>query len=399
MSLTSTEADPNASGDLSANLSAIELEALITRVFAPGEGEQALAVIVDLPDEALSDNEGWRQRRAMAAGWVEQLSGRRETNRLEVDLFWYRNVRTNNADLPATAWRASQGEVPLNADGLEARPSVAMRDLLRSHAMVLAPTELSATAPLKVLARELGFRAATMPGFSPAMIPALRLDYGEVNRRVQVLKGLLDQARSAELELVVDGTATHRLHLDLRHRTAHASGGLLHEPGTAGNLPSGEAYIVPYEGELTGDPSASQGELPVQHGDEVVIYRIAHNVAVEVLSDGAASRAEARRLGAEPAYGNLAELGLGVLSELGIQPVGEVLLDEKLGLHIAFGRSEHFGGQVGPDRFSSPAAVVHQDYVYIHQMQPRVTAAVLDLVLDDAERVELIRNGRYAIQL
>ena len=42
--------------------------------------------------------------------------------------------------------------------------------------VTLSATELSATAPLKVATRASGFRAATMPGFSPAMVPALRLD-------------------------------------------------------------------------------------------------------------------------------------------------------------------------------------------------------------------------------
>ncbi|NCQ36008.1 hypothetical protein GW813_13240, partial [bacterium] len=42
-----------------------------------------------------------------------------------------------------------------------------------------------------------GFRAATMPGFLPSMVPALRLDYGEINRRVSLLKKLLDTAESA----------------------------------------------------------------------------------------------------------------------------------------------------------------------------------------------------------
>jgi phosphoribosylaminoimidazole-succinocarboxamide synthase len=32
---------------------------------------------------------------------------------------------------------------------------------------------------------------------------------------------------------------------------------------------------------------------------------------------------------------------------------------EKLGLHIAFGRSDHFGGQVGAAKFSKPEEVVH----------------------------------------
>ena len=55
------------------------------------------------------------------------------------------------------------------------------------------------------------------------------------------------------------------------------------------------------------------------------------------------------------------ELGLGVLAAFGVKPIGKVLLDEKLGLHIAFGRSEHFGGRVGPGNFSSPDAVIHID--------------------------------------
>ena len=122
-----------------------------------------------------------------------------------------------------------------------------------------------------------------MPGFSPEMVPALRLDYGEVNRRVDLLKDLLDSATGCDFLFVVDGHAEHQLHLDLRHRSAHASGGLLRTPGSAGNLPSGETYIVPYEGERPDDPSRSAGTLPVQHGEEVVIYEIIENRARRVL--------------------------------------------------------------------------------------------------------------------
>ena len=91
-----------------------------------------------------------------------------------------------------------------------------------------------------------------MPGFSAEMIPALRIDYTEVNRRVDILKDLLDRATGADLVFRHAG-GEDRLHLDLRHRTGHASGGLLPQRGVAGNLPSGEAYIVPYEGERDGD--------------------------------------------------------------------------------------------------------------------------------------------------
>jgi hypothetical protein len=378
-------------------LTASELAALVQRVFAPRPKERTLAILVDLPDQALPDRPGWSLRRELAAGWARELQSAASEHGLEVDLYVYRNVRTNNAELPARMWRHGGGPLPADAEGLsgEGEPT---EEVLSRHAMVLAPTQLSATAPLKMLAKRLGCRAATMPGFSPEMVPALRLDYDEVNRRVMLLKGLLDRAAEARLRFMVDADETHDLLLDLRHRTAHASGGRLPEPGTAGNLPSGEAYIVPYEGEVKGDPTRSAGILPVQLGDEVVLFRVEANRAVEILSAGAASAREAGLLATEPARGNIAELGLGVLAELGVEPVGEVLLDEKLGLHVAFGRSDHFGGQVGPAQFSSPEAVIHQDHVYIERLQPRVVAAAVDLELEDGTTVALIRDGRYVVQ-
>jgi len=137
--------------------------------------------------------------------------------------------------------------------------------------------------------------------------------------------------------------------------------------------------------------------MPVQFGDEVVVFEIEGNRAHRISSSGNESEAEAVRLAAEPARGNIAELGLGVLADFGIKPIGEVLLDEKLGLHLAFGRSEHFGGQVGPNDFSRPEAVMHQDHVYLPDLQPRINAARVVLERDGGAKLDLIRNGDYVI--
>ena len=137
--------------------------------------------------------------------------------------------------------------------------------------------------------------------------------------------------------------------------------------------------------------------LPVQFGNEVVLFAIENNRAVKILSSGQQSQAESERLAAEPARGNLAELGLGVLADFGVSPIGEVLLDEKLGLHLAFGRSEHFGGQVGPTDFSKPEAVMHQDHVYLPELQPRINAARVVLTRTDDSSIDLIRDGDYVI--
>ena len=375
-------------------LSGDELVALIRRVFQPRENETGLAILVDLPDATVPDNKDWATRREIAADWLRELAARQSELGMKPVLAVYRNAHTNNGELPDRCWVHAGGSLPRVAEDLDPGLSISFADLFAANPIILVPSQFSATAPLKMAAKQHRFRAATMGGFCEGMIPALRLDYTEVNRRVAFLKEKLDRAVGADFCFEYPGGQA-ALHLDLRFRSAHASGGLLPNPGAAGNLPSGEAYIVPFEGET--EPSRSAGELPVQFGQEIVRYRIANNKAVEVLTDGAKSREEAAHLAREPAYGNIAELGLGVLAAFGIKPIGKVLLDEKLGAHIAFGRSEHFGGQVGPSDFSSPGAVIHIDRVYVPETQPDVVVKTLDLVMDDGKLLPLMRDGQYVV--
>ncbi len=374
------------------DLSDRELIDLVRRVFAPRPGDDKLALLVDLPDGEIADSEEWRDRRHLAATWLRRLDAAQAETGLRCHLFAYGNVRANNADLPATAWRID-GELPTDAAAAAELEATPFLHLFEHYPIFIALSQFSATAPLKLTAARHGFRAATMPGFNRSMINALRLDYVEVDRRVRALAKRLDEASAAHFRFSVAGQV-HRLSLDLRHRRAHPSGGLVQEPGKAGNLPSGEAYIVPYEGEIAGDVSRSNGVLPVQLDDEVVLYRIVENRAVDILNQGPQADAERRHLLAEPAYGNMAELGLGVLGDFGVEPVGRILLDEKLGLHIAFGRSDHFGGQVGAAQFSHPQAVVHIDRVYLAQTQPKVHVDRVDLEAAEGE-VPLMRHGKY----
>lgn len=380
-------------------LTADELCTLVQRVFAVRREDTALAFIVDLPDGVTADHPGWLNRRKMAHGWFEELSRvSEEALGIPTHLYLYGNVHLNNADLPERAWRFAGGPLPALAEDLPAGGAQSFAELFSTHSVIIAPTQFSATAPLKLAAREFGFRAATMPGFSAAMIPALRLDYAQINSRVVYLKQLLDEAQHSDIHFRVDGGSECNLRLDLRYRQAHASGGVLSEPGVAGNLPSGESYIVPYEGEVQGIPSLSVGTIPVQFADEVVFYEIAENRAVAVHGKGPAAARERELLRREPAYGNLAELGLGVLADFGVQPAGEILLDEKLGLHIAFGRSDHFGGQVGAAQFSRPEAVVHIDRVYLPETQPRVSVVSCSITFSDGRLMGIIEDDRYVVQ-
>lgn len=378
-------------------LEADELVALVRSAFPRFAGDRALAILVDVPRDAARDNPSWAERRRTAAAWHVALSGRCADIPLEsVRLVAYADVLSNNADLPAEAV-VVEGALPDTADELASagRP-VTFEEVFRECQIFLAPTEYSTTAPLKVAARRFGFRAATMPGFAASMIPALRLDYEEVARRVDLMKAKLDRAEGADVRFTAEDGREWSITFDLRHRTAHASSGRLPERGMAANLPSGEAYIVPYEGER-GTPSETAGELPVQIGEEIVVFAIRENRVVEVAGDGPHAAAEREHLRREPAYGNMAELGFGVLADFGVEPVGAILLDEKLGVHVAFGRSDHFGGAVGPGDFSSPAEVIHLDRIYIPATQPLLTVASLALRYPDGSSEDVLRDGAYCV--
>ena len=379
------------------DLSPKELENLIRTVFSPGAGDRGCAVFSDVPDSKTKDHDVWRDRRKLAASWTRRLEARRQSLGLEtVSLYYYPNVGSHNAELPSTFYSYAGDPGTVDRKALEAGGrAVSLDTILSQHTILLAPTEFSTTAPLKIAAKKYLFRAATMPGFSRNLIPALRIDYEAVHKRVVKLKVLLDEAVRAEVRFRV-GKEKYDLTSDLRFRRAHASGGLFPEAGTAGNLPSGESYIVPYEGEDEVE-SLSEGILPVQFGEEIVLYRVEENRAIEILSSGEKSEAERAKLREEPMYGNIAELGFGVLRDFGIQPTGELLLDEKLGFHVAFGRSDHFGGAVGPGDFRKPENVIHIDRIYISETQPLVDVEWVKLAFEAGKPESLMENGRYTI--
>jgi hypothetical protein len=380
---------------MSRNLSSSQFIALLDAVFKFSPRERGLTFLVDLPDDRVRDSSAWMDRRRIATEWYLMVQDSWDAMPFEKLTFCaYPNVGTNNGDLPRDVLLVEQ----VNRHGtISSSLDTTLEAVLKDSSIVLAPTELSATAPLKVLARSLGFRGATMPGFSRAMMPSLGLNYENVNRRVLQIQERMNRASGANVMLGVGDDVLYPLHIDLRFRDGHASGGLIRQAGSVANLPSGEAYIVPYEGEEPGERSQTTGVLPVQFGDEVVRFRVKENIAVEVLSEGPQAIKQARLLQEEPAYGNIAELGVGVLSEWGVKPVGSTLLDEKLGLHIAFGRSEHFGGQTGPAQFSSPARVVHIDWVYVPEVQPQIHVRYVNFVYPDGSEETIMRDGKIVV--
>lgn len=370
-----------------------QLDKLFSQVFGYdlAKGGQRIAFMLDVPRLVGEDNEDWRARRALVVEWANDLS-RASTHACSV--YAYPSVGAGNADLTTPSYCLLPGQaVPNIADellscGLE---GLDFSERYASADYWLALTEHSATAPLKMAAAKHGFRAATMPGFTLDMLPALALDIDVIDARVQKLANALTLAQSAELLFEARGKR-YQLFLDLRERKGFASSGKLTRAGQAGNLPSGEAYIVPFEGDL----SKTEGFLPIQRGDDLAVCHIKANVVVAVEGDNPWAEELKAYIAKDPARANVAELGLGVLGDSGIQAVGRILLDEKLATHIALGRSEHLGGSVSPSHFLTSENVSHIDYVYHKKLMPEVSILRGTLNIDDVETAFVIDDKMLA---
>jgi hypothetical protein len=354
---------------------AFDLEKFFTDVFDPIAGERA-AVVIDMPTPEVPDNPPWRERRAMAGEWREglvRLGGKIgfETR----PLVTFPAVGRSGADFPAS-----------------------MRTVLDETSLLLALTEFSMTAALcDASKRRPGadvFRAASMPGVQKWMEEtSLAADYREVARRCRLLKSAFLKSDRAEVEF----STGHRCLFDLRHRVCEADDGYLHRDKDDDlpviNLPSGETFQVPYEGEIHGDPSRTAGELPLDEDGERVVFRVAGNRIVEVLGSGKAADRYRAFFTVDPARANVAEMAFGCNDRARV--TGNVLEDEKAGFHWAYGRSDHLGGRVGIAQFSSPSHLVHQDIVYARESP--ISVARADLVEPSGARIPIIQDGAYVL--
>jgi len=340
-----------------------DVKQLLADVFEPRRDEKVI-ILIDQPHDDITDHEEWQERREMAVEWRDGFI----SLGLHVEpIITFQATGANNAELPEF--------------GVMEDERVRISDRLATANIVIAMTEFSATAPLAMQAMRSGgrLRVASMPGVTRRMeTTALAEDYHALATRVHVLAERLTRAVSADLTFSTE----HQVHLDLRHRSGCEDNG--HCPPGAKkpliNLPSGEAFIVPYEGELEGVP--------------------AENKIHTVTGEGP----EAQRLAAffkeDPARANVAELGLGCNSRAVV--TGNLLEDEKAGLHWAYGRSEHhwaygrsehLGGITGPDAFLSPKNVIHMDVVYTGGCP--IGTRLLTFTYPDGETETIMRDNEY----
>jgi leucyl aminopeptidase (aminopeptidase T) len=222
-----------------------------------------------------------------------------------------------------------------------AEPPRTVAEAMKAADVVLAPTvqSLSHTASRKA-ASEAGARIATLPGVTEEMLArVMSADMAELRRRGQAVADALDNGAEAQITCA-NGSD---LRLSLEGRTAIPDAGELTAPGAFGNLPCGEGFIAPTDGE---------GKLVVD-GSIAGIGLV--DAPVELVVEGDHLRSASGEQGAAfmellTAHGedgtNVAELGIGT-NEKAIL-TGNVLEDEKIlgTCHVAFGASAAIGGKV-----------------------------------------------------
>lgn len=232
--------------------------------------------------------------------------------------------------------------LPRATNGAEPPPQVA--ELMKSLDVVLCPTSKSLThTDARRAATAAGARVGTLPGVTEdIMVRCMNADYHRIAERTHRLCTLMEQ--TAVIRVQAPGGTDVRL--PCAGRKAHASSGLFRERGQWGNLPTGEAYLAPLEGQSSG--------VVVVDGSMAGVGVTASPIRI-VVDSGFATQItggpDADRLIAllEP-HGRdartVAEFGIGTNDRARL--TGVILEDEKVmgTIHIAFGDNKSMGGTV-----------------------------------------------------
>jgi leucyl aminopeptidase (aminopeptidase T) len=232
---------------------------------------------------------------------------------------------------------------PREINGQEPPPAIA--ELMKLVPVVLCPTSKSLThTDARREACKVGTRVGTLPGITEdMMIRTMSADYHRIAELTYKLTEILDAGKTARITTPLGTDITIPIH----GVKAISSTGLITKPGTFGNLPSGESYLMPVEGESEGvfivDGSmAGIGKIE----DKPITIRVEKGLAVDI--SGGKEAAQLKKMVEElgdPAR-NLAELGVGTNYMAKIS--GAILEDEKVAgtVHLALGNNISMGGTV-----------------------------------------------------
>ena len=232
--------------------------------------------------------------------------------------------------------------LPRKTNGEE--PPEPIAQFMREVDVVLCPTSKSLThTDARRAASAQGVRVATLPGVTEEiMVRCMNADYHRIAARTAALCDRLGRTSVVR----VKAPAGTDIVLPVSGRKAHASSGLFREEGQWGNLPTGEAYLAPLEGQSHGVVVVDGSMAGVGMMREPIRIVVEGGYATDISGGEEAQRLiELLQPHGRDAR-NVAEFGIGTNDKAIL--TGAIIEDEKVmgTIHIAFGDNKSMGGSV-----------------------------------------------------
>lgn len=353
------------------NFPPFDLHRLLDTVFKPQAGER-IAILIDMEDPSqvkdfryLEMDGHSIQKMAHQHFYLGLKDGVMDRLGLNGgDLFCYKQTAGSNLDLDDEVF---------TPDG---RILSFERDIYPNYDILLCISTNSATAPLTASAKVHNFRGATMHGLNEIILNSgLSVDYDQVSARAERLRKAMSNAEAIEIDFMIKGKL-HQLRIELNGQDAQKSHGICRVSPDIANLPAGEVYYVPTNGE---------GHFPMKLEDgSIALLTVtgARVVAAEFISGNEETvKAYDARVKSDEATGFLGELGFG--TEL--YPIANHdIQDEKAfgTFHVATGRNDHLGGDITTDKFKEKSNATHDDILFSPDKTPEIDAPTVRLYKD-----------------
>ena len=243
--------------------------------------------------------------------------------------------------LISNGWNTSFYEMEDRTKSGEEPPKEAS-DKMLEYDVVFCLTKHSLTHTLaRKNANIHGVSVITMPGITEDMFlhGAMKADYQRVEKETMEMTDKLSQAERVTIET----GSGYRLNIPLSGKTGVPSTGVFKGKAASGNLPSGEAYIAPVEGEAEGEIEINGSIAGIGLLENPIVLTLKKGKLIDVIGE---QGGKLLSLLGDGDGSLLCELGIG--TNHAARVTGNILEDEKAynTIHVAFGSNHTFGGTI-----------------------------------------------------
>lgn len=223
-------------------------------------------------------------------------------------------------------------------------PPEAVASMMKLVDVVVCPTAKSLThTNARREAVKLGVRVGTMPGITvDIMSRCLNADFDKI---VGMTHFIADQLKGVKVIRVLTEAGTD-ISMPVEDRMIIPSTGVLREKGQSGNIPSGEVFLAPVEGQSNGTVVIDGSMASIGMIKTPISVKVVDGYAEEITGGEEAERLIAILDKSGRDARAVAEFGMGTNYKAKL--TGQILEDEKVfgTIHIAFGNNLTMGGTI-----------------------------------------------------